>query len=182
MEIQEEGHSHRLFRRSEILSEGRFSSLVVGVLLLTAPIMASSGALEKVAVNGEAEIIQRALSAFLTAFDNPDWQASRACFGETATAFHPSPPVIKGIDSRDQFEKAWLAVFDKVRKSSGRTSPPYIKLDARDLRIEPVSDDVNLVTFHLISGNMVGRQTFVFKRFPDGWKFVHVHGSILTAP
>jgi hypothetical protein len=39
--------------------------------------------------------VEEALSAFVTAFDNLDWQAFRTCFSTTATIFHPAAPNTK---------------------------------------------------------------------------------------
>ena len=137
---------------------------------------------EQSSAHAKSASVEDALSAFVTAFDNLDWQAFRACFSTTATIFHPAAPNTKRIDSPDQFEKAWLGVFERIKKSSGRSSPPYMNLHPLDLRVENLSEDVVLVTFHLVDGRTVGRRTLVFKREPDGWKVVHIHASNITAP
>ncbi len=121
--------------------------------------------------------IEQALSTFLTAFNNLDWRAFRACFSEPATVFQPAAPYARRVESPDQFERAWLAVFDRIRKSSGRASPPYMDLRPDDLRIEQISEDVGLVTFHLITNTSVSRRTLIFKKYPEGWKIVHLHAS-----
>jgi len=126
--------------------------------------------------------VEEALSAFLTALDNLDWQAFRACFSGAATIFHPAAPNIRRTDSPDQFEKAWLGVFERIKKSSGRAAPPYMNLNPVDLRVEKLSEDVALVTFHLVDGNTVNRRTLVFKQEPNGWRIVHIHASNITAP
>jgi len=126
--------------------------------------------------------VEKALSDFLTAFDNLDWPAFRACFSSTATIFHPAAPNIKRIDSPDQFERAWLGVFERIKKASGRTSPPYMHLSPLDLRVEKLSEDVTLVTFHLVDGSTVSRRTLIFQRHPDGWKIIHIHASNISAP
>ena len=105
------------------------------------------------------------MSAFVTAFDNLDWQAFRTCFGSIATIFHPAAPNIKLIDSPDQFEKAWCGVFERIKKSSGRASPPYISLHPFDL-----SENVALVILNLVNGGTVNRRTLDFKREPFGCK------------
>jgi ketosteroid isomerase-like protein len=121
--------------------------------------------------------IERALSSFVTAFDNLDWPAFRACFSPTATVFHPAAPNIKRIDSPDQFEKAWLGVFARIKASSGRTAVPYMDLRPQDLQIEMLSEDIGLATFHLVDGATISRRTLVFKKYPGGWKIVHLHAS-----
>jgi len=57
-----------------------------------------------------------------------------------------------------------------------------MNLDPLDLRVEQLSEDVALVTFHLVDGGTLNRRTLVFKREPNGWKIVHIHASNLTAP
>jgi ketosteroid isomerase-like protein len=147
--------------------------------------MATSQAMlaqEQRSANPKTASAEEALSAFVTAFDNLDWQAFRTCFSTTATIFHPAAPNTKLIDSPEQFEKAWLGVFERIKKSSGRTSPPYMSLHPLDLRVERLSEDVVLITFHLVDGGTVCRRTLVFKREPDGWKIVHIHASNITEP
>ena len=126
--------------------------------------------------------VEEALSVFLAAFDNLDWPAFQRCFSRDATIFHPSAPNVRRIDKPEQFEKAWLGVFERIEQSSGRHAPPYMNLKPLDLRIEKLSDDVTLVTFHLIDGDILNRRTIVFKRETNGWKIVHIHASNLAAP
>jgi ketosteroid isomerase-like protein len=156
--------------------------LVVGFLVLTVAIVESVVAQEKTLANPKTASIDEALSAFLTAFDNLDWQAFRTCFSSTATIFHPAAPNIRRIDSPDQFENAWRGVFERIKNNSGRTSPPYMNLNPLDLRVEKLSEDVALVTFHMVDGSTVNRRTLVFKREASGWKIVHIHASNITAP
>jgi hypothetical protein len=101
---------------------------------------------------------------FLRAFENLDWPAFRACFSEDATIFHPAAPNIRRIDSPEPFEKAWLGVFERIKKNSGRTAPPYISLNPLGLRVDKLSVNAALVTFHLVDGNIVNRRTLVFRR------------------
>jgi ketosteroid isomerase-like protein len=154
--------------------------LIVGVLAVAT--LQPAVAQEQRAATSKTASVEEALSAFVTAFDNLDWQAFRTCFSTTATIFHPAAPNIKLIDSPDQFEKAWLGVFEKIKKSSGRASAPYMSLHPLDLRVEKLSEDVVLVTFHLVDGGTVNRRTLVFKRESEGWKIVHIHASNITAP
>jgi len=123
--------------------------------------------------------IQAFLQKFVLAFDNLDWPAFSDCFSDSATVFHPAPPNLRRTDSRDQFEKAWLGVFDRIRNESARSSPPYMRLKPEDLQIENLADSVALVTFHLTNGNILSRRTLVLKKFPVGWKIVHIHASNL---
>ena len=156
--------------------------LVIGFSMLALATMDPAVAQERMSANPNTASVEEALSASLTAFDDLDWQAFRACVNGTATIFHPAAPNIRRIDSPDQFEKAWLGVFERIKKSSGRAAPPYMNLNPVDLRVEKLSLDVALVTFHLVDGNTVNRRTLVFKQEPNGWKIVHIHASNITAP
>ena len=124
--------------------------------------------------------IKQALTVFLTAFDNLDWPAFRACFAPDASMFHPAPPNLKRIDSPQEFEKAWLVVFARIRKASGRDAPPYMNLQPQDLKIQELSPDVALVTFHMLDAALLNRRTIVFRRDAGGWKIVHIHASNLS--
>jgi ketosteroid isomerase-like protein len=160
----------------------RKKCLAGGLLVLVLAITDSSIAQEKPMANTKTASVEQAWSTFLTSFDNLDWEAFRDCFSSTATVFHPTAPNIRRVDSPEEFEKAWLGVFERIKKNSGRTSPPYMILNPLDLRVERLSDDVTLVTFHLVDGSILNRRTLVFKREPTGWKIVHVHASNLSLP
>jgi ketosteroid isomerase-like protein len=126
--------------------------------------------------------IRAFLQKFLTSFDTLDWPAFLECFGDSATVFHPGAPNLRRTDSRAQFEKAWLGVFKRIKKASGRTAPPYMELKPEDLQIENLAADVALVTFHLTDGNVLSRRTLVLKKYPNGWKIVHIHASNIAIP
>jgi ketosteroid isomerase-like protein len=169
-------------REIGVLNMGRKECCLAGLLVLAAALVGPAAAQEKSLAKPKTASIEDALSTFLTAFNNLDWQAFRACFSDTATIFHPAVPNIRRIDSPEQFNTAWLGVFERIKKSSGRTSPPYMNLNPLDLRVEKLSEDVALVTFHLVDGSTLNRRTLVFKRNPDGWKIVHIHASNITPP
>ena len=126
--------------------------------------------------------VRAAVDAFVHAFEAPDWPAFRGCFAEGATVFHPSPPHVLRTDSPEAFERAWAAVFERIRRNSGRTAPPYFTLAPKDVRIQLLAEKVALVTFHLPDGETVGRRTLVLQKLEPGWKIVHIHASNLTAP
>jgi hypothetical protein len=134
------------------------------------------------AQNGPRQTVEQALSTFLTAFDNLDWPAFRACFNDRPTMFHPAGPNVRRVDTPEEFDAAWHLVFERIRKNSGRTSPPYIKLSPMDLRIDPLAENVSLVTFHLIDVGTLSRRTLIFQHYEDGWKIVHIHASNLALP
>ena len=88
------------------------------------------------------------MDSFIRAFEALDWPAFRACFAEGATVFHPAPPHVLRTDSPESFERGWAAVFERIRRDSGRTAPPYFTLAPKDVRIQLLSEKVALVTFH----------------------------------
>jgi ketosteroid isomerase-like protein len=126
--------------------------------------------------------IQQALTTFLIAFNNLDWPAFRKCFAPDVTMFHPAPPNVRRIDSAQEFEKAWLGVFARIRKNSGRDTAPYMNLKPQDLKIQLLSKDIALVTFHFVDANVLSRRTVVLRRGVEGWKIVHIHASNVTMP
>ena len=121
--------------------------------------------------------VENVLDAFLAAFDNLDWQKFREYFAEGVTMFHPSPPHIRRIDSPEAFENAWLEVFARIKNHSGRNQPPYMNLAPRDLRIQTLSQEIALATFHLVDGNITSRRSLLFQRFACNWKIIHLHAS-----
>lgn len=125
--------------------------------------------------------IEQVLSTFLLTFDNLDWPSFRVYFASDATIFHPATPNIKRIDSPEDFEKAWLGVFARIKKQSGRNAPPYMNLQPQDLKIQILSPEIALATFHLIDGDTTSRRSILFKQYSDGWKIVHLHASNITA-
>lgn len=144
--------------------------------------MGSIGAQEQISSAASSQSIEGAVSRFVTAFENLDWPSFRDCFSANATIFHPSAPNIRRIDSPAEFDKAWLGVFERIKKSSGRTSPPYMKLNTEDMQIERLSPEVALVTFHLVDPGTIGRRTLIFQRIDGAWKIVHIHASNLAHP
>lgn len=129
---------------------------------------------------GLASTVEQALAAFLVAFDDLDWPAFRVCFASDVTIFHPVSPNIKRIDSPEAFEKAWLDVFARIKSQSGRNRPPYMNLQPQELRIQTLSPEIALATFHLIDSNTISRCSILLKQHPDGWKIVHLHASNIT--
>ena len=153
---------------------------------LLAALLLSAGAAKPApapaAPAGATAEVRAAVDSFVHAFEALDWPAFRACFAEGATVFHPAPPHVLRTDSPESFERAWAAVFERIRRNSGRTAPPYFTLAPKDVKIQLVAEKVALVTFHLSDGETVGRRTIVLQKLEPGWKIVHIHASNLTAP
>ena len=156
---------------------------VLALLLSAGPSQrdGGSGAPPEPSAGSTAEV-RAAVDAFVRAFEALDWPAFRACFAEGATVFHPAPPHVLRTDSPESFERAWAAVFERIRRDSGRTAPPYFTLAPKDVRIQILSERSALVTFHLPQGGTTGRRTIVFEKLEAGWKIIHLHASNLSTP
>ncbi len=154
-------------------------ALLLAALLTTDPASTDAGISGTPGTPAELAEVQGALDRFLRAFEALDWPAFRACFADGATVFHPAPPNALRTDGPDAFERAWRGVFERIRKTSGRTTPPFHQLDPSDVRIQLLSVDLALVTFHLRQEGSVGRRTVVLRRLAAGWKILHIHASNL---
>jgi ketosteroid isomerase-like protein len=124
--------------------------------------------------------VEGAIVRFLKAFNNLDWSAFWGFFDEKATAFFPDTPTTTSSRRLEgtELEAGWHRLFSYLQGNSGRSEPPYLKIDVQDMRIDRLADDVALVTFHV---GPSGRRTFVWKRSRNGWRIVHLHGSALSS-
>ena len=140
--------------------------------------------LEAVALAANTPVVpdglEPALTRWVAAFNDLNWPAFQQAFASDATVFHPSPVDDSGrrVDPAD-FDRTWLATFGSLKARSGRTSPPYLSITPRDLRIDPLSADAAVVTFHLSADPWPGRRTVVWRRNAEGWRIVHLHASRL---
>lgn len=124
--------------------------------------------------------VMAAAEAFLTAFNNLDWDAFHASFAPSATVFQPFGEPGRNND-REEVAAFFASFFDQIRSST--EGPPYLNITPRDLRIEML-DDAGIVTFHLPGRESVGRRTLVFgrKQLNDPWRLFHLHASSLERP
>jgi ketosteroid isomerase-like protein len=126
--------------------------------------------------------VEQAVSRFLTAFNNLDWPAFRDCFSQSPTAFFPFPQVPRRVEG-EEFDKDWQSFFDASRKQAserGRTTPPFLDIKPADTRIDRLTDEVAVVTFHLGAEPRLNRRTLILQKFGNGWKIVHLHASYLA--
>jgi ketosteroid isomerase-like protein len=114
------------------------------------------------------------LARFIRAFDDLDWENFRAAFADDATVFYPRA-FPERANGRAEFEKGFKAVFEQVR--DGKSSPPYMDIQPRDLNIR-MFGDVAIATFHLDDRpEFLNRRTLVLQKTNSGWKIVHLHAS-----
>ena len=136
--------------------------------------------------------VEAAMIGFLTALNDLDgqkfrhsWDANATMFG--AVASFATPPVgvsttslAKRLDG-SALNTVWKEIFDEIRKRSGRSAPPYQKVQPQDMRIDLLGVDAAVVTFHLGNSGGVSRRTFVWRRSEEGWKIVHMHASMISS-
>ena len=125
--------------------------------------------------------VHAAVDRFLAAFENLDFPAFRACFEDDASVFFPAPEPPARADGRAAIEARFHEVFDSIR-AGAKGGPPYHRLQPEDLRIEALSPDVALVTFHLRNAQRIARRTLLFRRRADGWRIAHLHASNAAPP
>jgi uncharacterized protein len=125
------------------------------------------------ATSREAEV-RDALANFIQAFNNLDWEAFRLAFADSATVFYPRA-FPERASGRTEFEKTFKTVFEQIR--AGRTAPPYMDLQPKDLAIQ-MFGDIAIASFHLDDRpGFLNRRTIVLNNTATGWKIVHLHAS-----
>jgi ketosteroid isomerase-like protein len=125
---------------------------------------------------GDSTAVAAALSHFLTAFENLDWAPFRASFSDSATIFQPAPEMPERVTGPRGIDSTFRAVFANIR-SHAIGGPPYQRLVPIDLRIQPLSPGLVLVTFELRNAERLARRTVVFRRESIGWRILHLHAS-----
>jgi ketosteroid isomerase-like protein len=124
----------------------------------------------------DAADVRTALTRFLVAFENLDWEAFRASFDDRATVFFPSPEPPERVDGRSAYEARFRQVFDEIRRGAP-AGPPFQRLDPEDLHIQQLGREAALVTFHLRNAERLARRTIVFQKTNGGWRIIHLHAS-----
>jgi ketosteroid isomerase-like protein len=154
----------------------RRACLVVAASSLLAFPVSAGGQREGNGSSVDVAQVRTALTEFLTAFENLDWDAFRASFDDQVTVFFPTPEPPQRFDGRAAVEAHFQEVFKAIRSASP-SGPPFQRLDPEDLRIEALSADTALASFHLRNNQRIARRTIVFKRTARGWRIAHLHAS-----
>jgi len=119
--------------------------------------------------------VRQALSQFVQAFDNLDWDRFVSFFSEDATMFQPRG-FARRAENKGEIESQFRQVFQVIR--GDQTKPPYMEIHPRDLRVQMLGTDVAIVTFHLDDRpSVLNRRTIVWQQTKSGWKIVHIHAS-----
>jgi ketosteroid isomerase-like protein len=129
--------------------------------------------------NSENEVRQT-LSEFLQAFDNLEWERFAGFFANDATLFQPRK-FPRRAENKTEIEAEFRQVFEIIR--GNQSKPPYMDVQPRNLRIQMLTGDVAIATFHLDDRpGMLNRRTIVLQHFKPGWKIVHLHASEVAVP
>ncbi len=123
--------------------------------------------------------VQKAVDAFIEAFNNLDWEKFRLGFTDDATVFFPFPQVPRRANGRAEVEAVFKRFFDAARKQ--KPSPPYLNIEPKDVKIQRLTDAA-IVTFHLEGDDAVGRRTVVFQKQGERWLIAHLSASSVAKP
>ena len=166
----------------------RCSLALIAVLLATTTIaervqgqLSSRGEVSTRDARADSVAVADALRRFLTAFEHLDWPQFRAAFSDSATIFHPAAEMAERVTGPQGIDTTFRAVFASIRKHA-TGGPPYHRLDAADLRIQPLSPGVVLVTFHLRNAERLARRTIIFRKEGTSWYIFHLHASNSPRP
>lgn len=93
------------------------------------------------------EEIATLLCGLITSFNHLDFEKFRTYFAEDANFIHPAI-FPRRIEGRAEIDRAWQTVFENIQRELGRTTPPYMRLQPLDAKVQ-VYGDMAIVTFHL---------------------------------
>jgi uncharacterized protein (TIGR02246 family) len=124
---------------------------------------------------------ERMFFGFVKAFENLDFDKVIGSFAEDATMFFPTPEPPQRFDGREAIREHYKVVFEKIRRSSSSTVPPFQRLEPEQVAWQVVSPDTVVVTFHLRSDQRLARRTLVLSRREGAWVVVHLHASNVSS-
>jgi ketosteroid isomerase-like protein len=125
--------------------------------------------------------VRATLDAFIADFNALDSARFAAHWAPTASAVLPFSDTPDRIDGREALLARFHAYFAQVRRE--RSGPPFLFMVLRDVRIEPLADDVALVAYAFDAGGRAQRRSLVMVRGADArWRIAHLHGSAASVP
>ncbi len=125
---------------------------------------------------------EKALRAFLRAFENCDLPAMEAAFAPEATSFDRAPPV-PGDLSLYRRKSGMPAGMRQLALAlpTAQLGPPYHHLQPANLSVERY-DDFAIAMFELEGADNLGRRTVILRRYGEHWLIVHLHASNVYLP
>jgi hypothetical protein len=160
-----------------LLSRG--SKVIPAAAVLALPL--AIGAQSTQSVRADSAAVATALSRFLVAFENLEWEPFRTAFADSATVFHPAASMPGRVTGRAAIDSTFRDVFADIR-AHATSGPPFHRLSPVDLRIQPLAPGIVLVTFELRNTERLARRTVVFRRERAGWRIIHLHASNIANP
>ena len=124
----------------------------------------------------EEQDVRTAVHGFLRAFENLDMPSFIGCFAEDATVFALLEAPMR-FDGKPAIQAHFKHAFDGIRRSAGSPNPPFQRLVTENLQIQPLDDQVAVVTFHARNAEQIARLTLVFQKRSYRWLITHLHAS-----
>ncbi|MGA9581715.1 MAG: nuclear transport factor 2 family protein [Allosphingosinicella sp.] len=147
------------------------SAALAGAVPVSGAVAAPEGRTNSIAAPSDPRP-EAAIQAFVSAFNALDGSRFEALFAEDVTLFFPASPFpVRRIDGKKATLLWFGRFFDSLRK---RGAGPGI--EPQDLKVQDYGD-VAVASFHLGSGERVGRRTVVLRRQGGRWTIVHLHAS-----
>jgi ketosteroid isomerase-like protein len=125
--------------------------------------------------------VRNSLLAFLTAFEDLDWERFRSNFSEDACVFFPSAATPEEYRGRVAVEGRFRQEFASIRRDAP-SGPPFMHLRPDSLRITLFGGIGALATFELHNTSRIGRRSVVFRKEGGAWRIAHLHASNVPWP
>jgi len=99
-----------------------------------------------------------------------------ACFADNATVFFPVPEPPERVNGKQAIHQRFERVFASIR-SKAKSGPPFHHLAPEDLKIQMMSGQTAVVSFHLRNSERIARRTLVLIETNGQWFILHLHAS-----
>ena len=130
-------------------------------------------------MSDDEKLVSKAMEAFYRAFENMDIQQMESVWAseESIECGHPGWRILRG---RKPVMESWRRIFENT---------PDIKFMLSEVSIN-ISGVLAWVTLYENIHSRVAEQnvsatvltTNIFKKFPEGWRMIHHHGSSVAQP
>jgi hypothetical protein len=127
--------------------------------------------------NKDSTEVANRMLAFLTAFNNLNWEEFKSFIDDKATAFLESDTLTL-VESKTGIEKMFKPIFDETPRHV--KGPPYLHLQPLNMHVSQEKNGA-VVSFHLKRGAMIARRSFVWRKQGKTWLIIHIHGSVVKS-